>query len=126
MVLGGTGSVLVGTLWCWVSVEWSVYYSSHLSNILKKVLIWSDVTIAGRMDKRTNERTRKDRATQPMDHGPWTAEMSNSCTAQFPHCNSEFVDRPLKMKAIMEPNSKVTSVTTTGSHCCTNGCHLNI
>ena len=26
----------------------------------------------------------------------------------------------------MEPNSKVTSVTTTGSHCCTNGCHLNI
>ena len=35
--------------------------------ILKKAKIWSDVTIAGR---RTNKRqTRKDRATQPIDHG---------------------------------------------------------
>ena len=30
-----------------------------------EVEIWSDVTIAGR----TNEQKRKDRATQPMDHG---------------------------------------------------------
>ena len=30
-----------------------------------EVEIWSDVTIAGRTD---NNRTRKDRATQPMDH----------------------------------------------------------
>ena len=29
----------------------------------------SDVTIAGRTDGQANERTRKDRATQPMDHG---------------------------------------------------------
>ena len=28
--------------------------------------IWSGVTIAG---QRTNEQTRKDRATQPLDHG---------------------------------------------------------
>ena len=39
---------------------------------IEKVEIWSDVTIAGR----TNNRTRKDRATQP--NGPWTAEMSNN------------------------------------------------
>ena len=31
--------------------------------------IYSDVTIAGQPNERTNERTRKDRATQPMDHG---------------------------------------------------------
>ena len=31
--------------------------------------IWLDVTIAGRTDKRMNERTMKDRPTQPMDHG---------------------------------------------------------
>ena len=31
-----------------------------------EVEIWSDVTIAGRT---TNDRTRKDRTTQPMDHG---------------------------------------------------------
>ena len=31
-----------------------------------EVEIWSDVTIAGRQ---TNKRTRKDRATQPLDHG---------------------------------------------------------
>ena len=37
--------------------------------ILKNVEIWLDVTIAGRTDGQTNERTRKDRATQPMDHG---------------------------------------------------------
>ena len=35
-----------------------------------KVEIWSDVTMAGRTDERTNEQTkRKDRATHPMDHG---------------------------------------------------------
>ena len=28
-----------------------------------------DVTIAGQTDEQTNERTRKDRATQPLDHG---------------------------------------------------------
>ena len=33
---------------------------------IEKVGIWSGVTIAG---QRTNDRTRKDRATQPMDHG---------------------------------------------------------
>ena len=35
--------------------------------IEKKVLIWSDATIAGRTDRQTNEQTRKDRATQPID-----------------------------------------------------------
>ena len=33
--------------------------------------IWTGVTIAGQPTKRTNNRTRKDRATQPMDHGRW-------------------------------------------------------
>ena len=33
-----------------------------------EVEIWSDVTIAGQPNERTNERTRKDRATQPMDY----------------------------------------------------------
>ena len=32
-----------------------------------EVEIWTDVTIAGRTDGRTTKR--KDRATQPMDHG---------------------------------------------------------
>ena len=32
-----------------------------------EVEIWSDVTMAGRTDGRTTKR--KDRATQPMDHG---------------------------------------------------------
>ena len=34
-----------------------------------EVEIWLDVTIAGRTDEQTNERTSKDRATQQMDHG---------------------------------------------------------
>ena len=29
----------------------------------------ADVTMAGQTKERTNEQTRKDRATQPMDHG---------------------------------------------------------
>ena len=33
-----------------------------------EVDIWSDVTIAGRTDERTNKQTRKVRATQLMDH----------------------------------------------------------
>ena len=37
---------------------------------LLEVEIWSGVTIAGRTDNEgTNKRTRKDRATQPMDQG---------------------------------------------------------
>ena len=36
-----------------------------------------DVTIVGGTDEQTNKRTRKDRATQPIN-GPWIAEMSNS------------------------------------------------
>ena len=34
-----------------------------------EVEIWLDVTIAGRTDGQANERTRKDRATRPMDQG---------------------------------------------------------
>ena len=34
-----------------------------------EVEIWLDVTIAGWTEEQTNERTRKYRATQPMDHG---------------------------------------------------------
>ena len=36
---------------------------------IEKVEIRFGVTIAGRTDGQANERTRKDRATQPMDHG---------------------------------------------------------
>ena len=53
------------------------YYMALMPvNIEKKVMIWSDVTIAGQTDERTNEQKRKDIAshysgwvTQPMDHG---------------------------------------------------------
>ena len=42
---------------------------------IEKVEIWSDVTIA----RRTNNRTRKDRATQPMDHGRLRWAISKFC-----------------------------------------------
>ena len=42
------------------------YYMAFMPVYIEKVDIWSDVTIAGRMD---NKQTRKDRATQPMDAG---------------------------------------------------------
>ena len=35
---------------------------------IEKVEIWSDVTIAGQQTV-NDKRTRKDRATQPLDHG---------------------------------------------------------
>ena len=70
-VWGGTGwfllvmsqynLVLLGIKWYWVNIGLLCLY------ILEKVEIWSDVTIAG---QQTNKRqTRKDRATQQMDHG---------------------------------------------------------
>ena len=52
VVLGQYGALLVGTWWYWISIE--------------RLEIWSGVTIAG---QRTNKRTRKDRATQPLGHG---------------------------------------------------------
>ena len=61
VVLGQYNLVLLGIKWNWVSARLLCLY------ILKNMEIWSDVTKAGR---RTNKRrTRKDRATQPMDHG---------------------------------------------------------
>ena len=79
LIFGGAGSVCGGIGWYRVvlgqynlvllSIKWNFVSTRLLClNILKKVLIWSDVTIAGRTDEQTNERTRKDRATQPMDH----------------------------------------------------------
>ena len=56
LVLCGTGSVSSGT---------GLVKGSYACIYRKKMEIWLDVTIAGRTDKRT----RKDRATQPMDHG---------------------------------------------------------
>ena len=58
-VLGQYNLVLLGIKWNLVSVGLLCQY------ILKNMEIYSDVTIAGRRDKRT----RKDRATQSMDHG---------------------------------------------------------
>ena len=55
VVLGQYNLELLGFTWNWVSTRLVCLY------ILKKVEIWSDVTIAGQ----TTERTRKDRATQP-------------------------------------------------------------
>ena len=59
VVLGQYNLELLGIKWNWVSTRLLCLY------ILKKVEIWSDVTIAGRMDGRTRKHT----ATQPMDHG---------------------------------------------------------
>ena len=58
LVLGGTGSwltklpnlVLFGIKWNWVSTRLLCLY------ILKKVKIWSDVTIAGRTDGHTTNK----------------------------------------------------------------------
>ena len=61
VVLGQYNLELLGFKWNWVSTRLVCLY------ILKKVEIWSDITIAGRTDGQTNKRTRKDRATQPMD-----------------------------------------------------------
>ena len=61
VILGQYNLVLLGIKWNWVSARLLCLY------ILKNMEIWSDVTKAGR---RTNKRrTRKDRATQPIDHG---------------------------------------------------------
>ena len=81
MVLGGVGSVWCGTGWHLVvmaqynlvllGVKWNLVITRLLCLYIlkKKVEIWSDVTIVGRTDRQTHERTRKDRATQPMDQG---------------------------------------------------------
>ena len=72
MIRGQYGVVLVGTWWCWVSIIWYCLELSGTGLIwafmpvyIEKVEIWLGVTIAGR----TNEQTRNDRATQPLDHG---------------------------------------------------------
>ena len=57
VVLGQKNLVPIGIKWNWVS---TMRLCLH---ILKKVETWSDVTIA------RQRQTRKDRATQPMDHG---------------------------------------------------------
>ena len=57
VVLGQYNLVLLGIKWYWVSMGLLYLY------ILKNMEIWSDVTIAGQ------RRTRKDRATQPLDNG---------------------------------------------------------
>ena len=49
MVLGQYNLVLLGIKWYWVIIWLLCQY------ILKTVEIWSDVTIAGRTDKRTNK-----------------------------------------------------------------------
>ena len=60
MVLGGMGwynLVLLGIKYNWVSTRLLCLYILKK----KKVEIWSDVTIAGRTDGRTSERTNKER-----------------------------------------------------------------
>ena len=75
LLLGGTESVWVGTGWYLVvlgqynlvllGIKWNLVSVGLLClYILKNMEIYSDVTIAGR-----RQRKRKDRATQPMDHG---------------------------------------------------------
>ena len=61
MVPGQYNLVLLGIKWNWASTRLLCLYI-----LKKKVEIWSDVSIVGGT---TNKRTRKDRATQPMDHG---------------------------------------------------------
>ena len=83
MVLGGTGSVeagtgwylvvlcqygavLVGTLWYWVSIKW--YWVSK--GLLCLYISKKNGDLVGCHHSGTgNEQKRKDRATQPMDHG---------------------------------------------------------
>ena len=60
VVLGQCKLVPLGIRWNWVITKLLCRY------VLKTVEIWSDVTIAG---QQTNDRTRKDKATQPMDQG---------------------------------------------------------
>ena len=75
LIFDSTGSVQGGTGWYLVSLTWYflvltikwywVIIWLLCQYILKKVEIWLDVTIAGR----TDGRTRKDRATRPMNLG---------------------------------------------------------
>ena len=65
VVLGQYNLVLLVIKWYWVSIGLLCLY------LLKKVEIWTGVTIVGQ----TNKQTSKDRATQP--NRPWKAEMSN-------------------------------------------------
>ena len=54
----------------------------------------------GQMTERTNERTRKNRATQPMDHGKWTAEMSNFHWFQVSDCDQPPPTSPTPLKTL--------------------------
>ena len=58
VVLGQYNLVLLGIKWYWISIGFLCLY------ILKKVEIWTGVTIAGQ-----RRQTRKDRSAQPMEHG---------------------------------------------------------
>ena len=72
IVLGQYRAVLVGTWLVLLDTAWYEmvlgYYMAFMPLYIEKSGD-SDVTIAGRTDGQANERTRKDRATQPMDHG---------------------------------------------------------
>ena len=86
LVFSGDGSVWGGTGWYLVllgqynlvllGIKWNQVVTWLLClYILKKVEIWSDVTIAGRTDKQTNKRPNKERQSYSAN-GPRTAEMS--------------------------------------------------
>ena len=76
LLIHDTGSVKGGTVyicWYWASVTWHCLVlngtglvQSFMPVHIEKVEIRSDVTI---VERTGNKRTRKDRATQPMDHG---------------------------------------------------------
>ena len=63
VVLGQYGAVLLGIKWYWVGIGLLCLY------VLKKVGDLVGSYHSGTTKKRSNDRTRKDRATQPMDHG---------------------------------------------------------
>ena len=78
-ILGQYGAALVGTWWYWVSTIWYCLELSGTGLIWgfnaciycrKKMEIWSGVTIAGQTNEQTTkQKTRKEGATQPLDHG---------------------------------------------------------
>ena len=110
LVFGGDGAVLVGTWRYWVSITWCCLELSGTGLIwgFDACIYWKKGDLVACYHSGTNERrTRKDRATQPMDHGRlrwaifsyttfhWRHQVSTFCHLKkykkFPECGGHWL-----------------------------------
>ena len=89
-VLGQFGAILVGTWWYWVSITWCCLELSGTGLIwgFDACIYWKKGDLVACYHSGTNERrTRKDRATQPLDHGRprWAVKVvtNNKCNTAY-------------------------------------------